>query len=92
MVFVQVIRRLVKQHVGFLCAYIMPMADREAMSSRSSSVMKKPKLIKVKVLGNSHNYPVKDYSEEIGSFCNRVVNKLVRTTLINTHSPCSLQL
>ena len=53
------------------------------MAGGEEEARKRPALVRVRVLDTNFIYPVKDHSEEIGSFCNRVVNKLVR--IIPTH-------
>ena len=41
---------------------------------------KRPALMRVKVMDKNYICPVKDYSEEIGSFCDRVLKKKVRVS------------
>ena len=38
---------------------------------------KRPAQVRVKLMDKNYIYPVKDYSEEIGSFCDRVLKEKV---------------
>ncbi len=64
----------------------MAESESASRSSKGSSVRKRPGLLKVKVKDNTYNFPLKDPSQEIGSFCNRIIKKLVGVNLIKVHS------